>query len=252
MTTFWSTEPEFHEIYEEFSSGRARVRSLNELRDLIEDSVYWVEGRIVDVDDTKQFCFLSCRICGKPIEVVGGMKWFSVESTRLGIYSVIVADDTGSSTFVLRNKACEKLIGEPAADVIAQYGDTARTMPQSIKENFLGQKGLFEVVVSSLQTHLQIFSVSRLTVDKEIKELYIKKNIPDYESSSDEDSFLKTLDYVEEQDSAAEGNVHTAEESDEAAEESVEAAEESVEAAGSADEIEPDAKRQKKDMNEDK
>ncbi|KAL3633964.1 procollagen-proline 4-dioxygenase [Castilleja foliolosa] len=197
MTTFWSTEPEFHEIYEEFSSGRARVRSLNELRDLIEDSVYWVEGRIVDVDDTKQFCFLSCRICGKPIEVVGGMK-YNVE--------VIVADDTGSSTFVLRNKACEKLIGEPAADVIAQYGDTARTMPQSIKENFLGQKGLFE----------------------------------------------KTLDYVEEQDRAAEGNVHTAEESDEAAEESVEAAEESVEAAGSADEIEPDAKRQKKDMNEDK
>ncbi|KAL3639415.1 procollagen-proline 4-dioxygenase [Castilleja foliolosa] len=258
MTTFWSTEPEFHEIYEEFSSGRARVRSLNELRDLIEDSVYWVEGRIVDVVDTKQFCFLSCRICGKPIEVVGGMKWcFQCgEYTFRDIFrynvEVIVADDTGSSTFVLRNKACEKLIGEPAADVIAQYGDTARTMPQSIKENFLGQKGLFEVVVSSLQTHLQFFSVSRLTVDKEIKELYIKNNIPDYESSSDEDSFLKTLDYVEEQDRAAEGNVHTAEESDEAAEESVEAAEESVEAAGSADEIEPDAKRQKKDMNEDK
>ncbi|KAL3616610.1 hypothetical protein CASFOL_039541 [Castilleja foliolosa] len=55
----------------------------------------------------------------------------------------------------------------------------------------------------------------------------------------------KTLDYVEEQDRAAEENVHTVEESDEAAEES-------VEAAGSADEIEPDAKRQKKDMNEDK
>ncbi|KAL3615945.1 hypothetical protein CASFOL_040239 [Castilleja foliolosa] len=181
MTTFWSTEPEFHEIYEEFSSGRARVRTMNELRDLIEDSDIFR---------------------------------YSVE--------VIVADDTGSSTFLLRNKACEKLIGEPAADVIAQYGDTARTMPQSIKENFLGQK-----------------------VDKEIKELYIKKNLPDYESSSDEDSFLKTLDYVEEQDRAAEENVHTAEESDEAAEES-------VEAAGSADEIEPDAKRQKKDMNEDK
>ncbi|KAL3634785.1 procollagen-proline 4-dioxygenase [Castilleja foliolosa] len=213
MTTFWSTEPEFHEIYEEFSSGRARVRSLNELRDLIEDSVYWVEGRIVDVDDTKQFCFLSCRICGKPIEVVGGMKWcFQCgEYTFRDIFrynvEVIVADDTWSSTFVLRNKACEKLIGEPAADVIAQYGDTARTMPQSIKENFLGQKGLFEV--------------------------------------DNDDSFLKTLDYVEEQDRAAEGNVHTAGGSDEAAEES-------VEAAGSADEIEPDAKRQKKDMNEDK
>ncbi|KAL3627849.1 procollagen-proline 4-dioxygenase [Castilleja foliolosa] len=251
MTTFWSTEPEFHEIYEEFSSGRARVRTLNELRDLIEDSVYWVEGRIVDVDSTKPFCFLSCRICGKQIEEVGGMKrcFQCAEYTFKDIFrydvEVIVADDTGSSTFMLRNKACEKLIGEPAADVIAQYGDTARTMPQSIKENFLGQKGLFEVVVTSEQTHLQFFNVSRLTVDKEIKELYTKKNIPDYESSSDEDSFLKTLDYVEEQDRAAEENVHAAEESDEAAEES-------VEAAGSADEIEPDAKRQKKDMNEDK
>ncbi|KAL3627171.1 hypothetical protein CASFOL_028534 [Castilleja foliolosa] len=171
MITFWSTEPEIHEIYEEFSSGRARVRTLNELRDLIEDSVYWVEGRIVDVDSTKPFCFLRCRICGKQIEEVDGMKRYNVK--------VIVADDTGSSTFVLRNKACEKLIGEPAADVIAQYGDTARTMPQSIKENFLGQKGLFEVVVSSEQTHLQFFNVSRLTIDKEIKELYIKKNRPD-------------------------------------------------------------------------
>ncbi|KAL3654976.1 procollagen-proline 4-dioxygenase [Castilleja foliolosa] len=225
MTTFWSTEPEFHEIYEEFSSRRARVRTLNELRDLIEDSVYWVEGRIVDVDSTKPFCFLSCRICGKQIEEVDGMKrcFQCAEYTFKDIFrynvEVIIADDTGSSTFVLWNKAFEKLIGEPAADVIAQYGDTARTMPQSIKENFLA--------------------------DKVIKELYIKKNLPDYESSSDEDSFLKTLDYVEEQDRAAEENVHTAEEGDEAAEES-------VEAAGSADEIEPDAKRQKKDMNEDK
>ncbi|KAL3618838.1 procollagen-proline 4-dioxygenase [Castilleja foliolosa] len=246
MTTFWSTEPEFHEIYEEFSSGRAR------------DSVYWVEGRIVDVDSTKPFCFLSCRICGKQIEEVDGMKrcFQCAEYTFRDIFrynvEVIVADDTGSSTFVLRNKACEKLIGEPAADVIAQYGDTARTMTQSIKKNFLGQKGLFEVVFSSEQTHLQFFNVSRLTVDKEINELYIKKNRPDYESSSDEDSFLKTLDYVEEQDRAAEENVHNAEESDEAAEEGVEAAEEGVEAAGSADEIEPDAKRQKRDMNEDK
>ncbi|KAL3616611.1 procollagen-proline 4-dioxygenase [Castilleja foliolosa] len=177
MTTFWSTEPEFHGIYEEFSSGRARVRTLNELRDLIEDSVYWVEGRIVDVDSTKSFCFLSCRICGKQIEDVDGMKrcFQCAEYTFKYIFrynvEVIVADDTGSSTFVLQNKACEKLIGKPVADVIAQYGDTARTMPQSIKENFLGQKGLFEVVVSSEQTHLQFFNVSRLTVDKEIKEL---------------------------------------------------------------------------------
>ncbi|KAL3627792.1 hypothetical protein CASFOL_028207 [Castilleja foliolosa] len=63
-------------------------------------------------------------------------------------------------------------------------------MPHSIKEKFLGHKGLFEVVVSSEQTHLQFFNVSRLTVDKEIKELYIKKNRPDYESSSDEHSFV--------------------------------------------------------------
>ncbi|KAL3646935.1 hypothetical protein CASFOL_009479 [Castilleja foliolosa] len=147
---------------------------------------------------------------------------------------VIVADESGSSTFVLWNKACEKLIGEPAADVIAQYGDTVRTMPQSVKEQFLGQKGLSEVVVSSEQTHLQFFNVSRLTVDKEIKGLYINKNCLDYESSSDEDSFLVVIvaDRVEET--------------------SVQATEKGADddaSKGSADELDPDAihtpKRQK-------
>ncbi|KAL3638497.1 hypothetical protein CASFOL_017868 [Castilleja foliolosa] len=151
---------------------------------------------------------------------------------------VIVANESGSSTFVLWNKACEKLIGEPAADVIAQYGDTARTMPQSMKEQFLGQKGLFEVVVSSEQTHLQFFNVSRLTVDKEIKELYIKNSCLDYESSSDEDSFLKTLDYVEVADRVEETSVQASEKGtdDDASK-------------GSEDELDPDAihtpKRQK-------
>ncbi|KAL3646526.1 procollagen-proline 4-dioxygenase [Castilleja foliolosa] len=222
MTTFLSPESEYHEIYEEFSSGRARLRTLNELGDLIEDSVYWVERRTVDVDNTKQFFFLSCRIRRKQIEEVDGMK----RCFQCGKYTfrdifrynveVIVADDSGSSTFVLWNKACEKLIGEPAADVIAQYDDTAGTMPQSIKEQFLGQKGLFE----------------------EIKELYIKKNCLDYESSSDEDSFLKTLDYVEVEDRVEEDSVQVAEKGtdDDASK-------------GSADELDPDAihtpKRQK-------
>ncbi|KAL3617252.1 hypothetical protein CASFOL_038999 [Castilleja foliolosa] len=102
---------------------------------------------------------------------------------------------------ILWNRASEKLIGEPAEDVIGLNGDTARTMPDDIAEKFLGREGLFEVVVSSEQLHVDGFNVSRLTVDEEIEDAYIMKNFPAYyESNSEDDSFLQTLNYVEKAD----------------------------------------------------
>ncbi|KAL3627791.1 procollagen-proline 4-dioxygenase [Castilleja foliolosa] len=70
------------------------------------DSVYWVERRIIDVKNTKQYCFLSCRICGKQTEEVDGMKrcFQCGEYTFKDIFrynvEVIVADDSGSSTYL--------------------------------------------------------------------------------------------------------------------------------------------------------
>ncbi|KAL3637862.1 hypothetical protein CASFOL_018310 [Castilleja foliolosa] len=129
----------------------------------------------------------------------------SVECIPLGIYSgydveVVVSDETDSAKFVMWNRASEKLIGEHAADIIATYGDTARIMPYIIEEKLLGREGLFEVIVTSDQNHVEFFNVSRLTVDEEIKDMYIMKNFPVYESSSEDDSFLKSLYYVEKDD----------------------------------------------------
>ncbi|KAL3633189.1 hypothetical protein CASFOL_022951 [Castilleja foliolosa] len=88
---------------------------------------------------------------------------------------VVVADESDSAKTIMWNRASEKLIGEPAEDVIGLYGDTARTMPDDIAEKFLGREGLFEVVVSSQQLHVDGFNVSRLTVDEEINDAYIMK-----------------------------------------------------------------------------
>ncbi|KAL3642761.1 hypothetical protein CASFOL_013576 [Castilleja foliolosa] len=103
----------------------------------------------------------------------------------------------------LWNRASEKLIGEPAEDVISLYGDTARVMPDDIASKILGREGLFEVIVTSKDLPVDSFNVSRLTIDDEIKDVYIVRNYPEpYESDTSDDSFLQTLNYVEEKDRA--------------------------------------------------
>ncbi|KAL3617837.1 hypothetical protein CASFOL_038158 [Castilleja foliolosa] len=177
-----------NEIYSEVSNGKAVVRTLRTLKELREDAVYWVEGTITGADINREFCYLACRICGKKVEEVDGKK----RCMQCGEYTfrdifrynveVVVADESDSAKLILWNRASEKLISEPAEDVIALYGDTARTMPDDIAEKFLGREGL--------------------TVDEEIKDVYIMKNFPDYESNSEDDSFLvisyfKTADKID-------------------------------------------------------
>ncbi|KAL3621490.1 hypothetical protein CASFOL_001228 [Castilleja foliolosa] len=202
---------EFHEMYSEISSGKAVFRTLQTLKELREDAVYWIEGTIISVDTNREFCYLACRICEKKVEEVDGMKrcMHCGEYTFRNIFrynvEVVVADESDTARMILWNRASEKLIGEPAEDVIALYGDTARIMPDDIAEKFLGREGLFELVVSSQQLHVDGFNVSRLSVDEEIKDVYIMKNYPDYyyyDSNSEPDSFLETLNYVEVADRA--------------------------------------------------
>ncbi|KAL3614440.1 hypothetical protein CASFOL_042514 [Castilleja foliolosa] len=207
---------EFHEIYSEISSGKAVFRTLQTLKEPREDAVYWIEGTIISVDTNREFCYLACRICEKKVEEVDGMKrcMHCGEYTFRNIFrynvEVVVADESDTARMILWNRASEKLISEPAEDVIALYGDTARIMPDDIAEKLLGREGLFEVVVSSQQLHVDGFNVSRLSVDEEVKDVYIMKNYPDYyyyDSNSEPDSFLETLNYVEEADRAVNKNM---------------------------------------------
>ncbi|KAL3624835.1 hypothetical protein CASFOL_031503 [Castilleja foliolosa] len=177
---------------------------------LYQDAVYWVEGTIIGVDSNREFCYLACRVCGKKVEEVAGKKWClhcrAFTFTNIFRYNVeiVVADESDTAKMTLWNRATQKLLGEPAEDVISLYGDTARVMPDDIAEKILGREGLFEVVICSQRSHDDGFTVSRLTVDDEIKDAYIMRNFPAaYEPSSEDESFQATLDYVEEKDRAS-------------------------------------------------
>ncbi|KAL3615898.1 hypothetical protein CASFOL_040192 [Castilleja foliolosa] len=180
-------------------------------KELREDAVYWVEGTITSVDRNKEFCYLACRICGKKVEKLADKKWCSYcrAFTFTNIYrynvEIVVADESDTAKMTLWNRATQKLLGEPAEDVVSLYGDTAKVMPDEIAEKIIEREGLFEVVICSNRSHNDAFNVSKLTVDDEIKDAYIMRNFPAaYEPSSEDESFLATMDYVEEEDRASE------------------------------------------------
>ncbi|KAL3639173.1 hypothetical protein CASFOL_004363 [Castilleja foliolosa] len=210
MDMYPSFIQEFNEIYSEFSSRKAVVRQLQMLKELREDAVYWIEGTIIDVETNKEFCYLACRICDKKVEEINWKKrcLYCGEYTFSNIFryniEVVVADESDTAKLVLWNKAYEKLLGEPAEDVIALYGDTARILPNDIAEKFLGKEGLFELVVSSEGLHVDGFNVSRLTIDDEIKEVYIMRNYP--ATNPKDSSFSETLDNVDIEDSTSNNN----------------------------------------------
>ncbi|KAL3633031.1 hypothetical protein CASFOL_026015 [Castilleja foliolosa] len=198
---------EFHEIYSEFSSGKAVVRTLSTLKQLREDSVYWVEGTIIGVERNKEFCYLACGICGKKVDQAADRKWcwrcqaFTFTNIFRYTVEITVADELDTAKMTLWNRATQKLLGEPAEDVISRYGDTARVMPDDIAEKILEKEGLFEVVICTQRSYDDVFDVSRLTIDEEIKDVYIMRNYPPaYESSSEDNSSQSTMDYAEEQD----------------------------------------------------
>ncbi|KAL3620118.1 hypothetical protein CASFOL_035030 [Castilleja foliolosa] len=175
---------EFNEIYSEISTRRAIFRSLHTLKEMREDVVYWVEGTITGVETEREFCYLACRVCDKQVEEIGDKKRclscgeFTFRNKYRYNIEVTVADESDSAKMILWNRSSEKLIGEVAEDIIGLYGDTARIMPDEIAAKILGKEGLFEVVVSSENLHADGFNVSRLTIDDEIKDVYLIRNYP--------------------------------------------------------------------------
>ncbi|KAL3613537.1 hypothetical protein CASFOL_042571 [Castilleja foliolosa] len=233
MDMYPSFIKEYNKIYSEFSTGKAVVRHLRTLKELRENAVYWIEGTIISVERNREFCYLGCRICGKKVEEVDRQKrcLYCGEFTFSNIYryniEAMVADESDTVKLILWNKASEKLIDEPAEDVVAQYGDTARIMPDEIAEKIVGREGLFELVISAEGLHVDGFNVSRLTIDDEIKDVYIMRNYP--AADPEDDSVLGTLDYIEIEDRTSGNNVHTSAPKDAAAK----------------DDSEPTTKRQK-------
>ncbi|KAL3652442.1 hypothetical protein CASFOL_002123 [Castilleja foliolosa] len=139
MDMYSSFIQEFNEIYSEFSSRKAVVRQLRTLKELREDAVYWIEGTIISVETNREFGYLGCRICGKKVEEVDWKKrcLYCGEYTFSNIFryniEVVVADESDTAKLILWNKASEKLLGEPAQDVIALYGDSPKSNTKSFE-----------------------------------------------------------------------------------------------------------------------
>ncbi|KAL3618499.1 hypothetical protein CASFOL_037581 [Castilleja foliolosa] len=145
------------------------------------DAKYWVEGTIVGVDTNKEFWYLSCKICTRKVEKVDGILNCAhcQEMTYIDIYryslEVKFVDESGRATLVLCDQACTELIGKDARDVVALQGESVKTLPISVDLDIVGRKGLFEVIVTPDNNDAERFEVSRLTLDKEILDLYRDK-----------------------------------------------------------------------------
>ncbi|KAL3615936.1 hypothetical protein CASFOL_040230 [Castilleja foliolosa] len=174
----------------------------NYLKERHEDAKYWVEGTIVGVDTNKEFWYLSCKICTRKIEkVVGTLNCAHCqEMTYIDIYRYSVevkfVDESGRATLVLCDQACTKLIGKDARDVVALQGESVKTLPISVELDIVGRKGLFEVIVTPDNNDAERFEVSRLTLDKEILDIYRDKYCFYQESSPDHPSFPNDSTYT--------------------------------------------------------
>ncbi|KAL3642062.1 hypothetical protein CASFOL_012877 [Castilleja foliolosa] len=151
------------------------------------NSKYWVVGDIVSVDASKDFWFLSCKICGGKVELVDGVRPCAQCGvvTYIDIYrykvEVMCADESGSATLVLCDEAATELIGQTASSL----GAEVKRLPDWIQEKMIvGRKALFEVVTSEKED-VESFDVCRLTVDEEIFDLYLQKYIIDQDQYSE-------------------------------------------------------------------
>ncbi|KAL3623045.1 hypothetical protein CASFOL_031861 [Castilleja foliolosa] len=165
MATSSKNDIEFQEIFELFSSRTTRLLPLNYLKERHKDAKYWVEGTIVGVDTNMDFWYLSCKICTRKIEKVDG---------------------------ILNCAHCQEItcIDIYRYNLEVKFGESVKILPISVELDIVGRKGLFEVIVTPDNNDAERFEVSRLTLDKEILDLYRDKYMFYQESSPDHPSFL--------------------------------------------------------------
>ncbi|KAL3629894.1 hypothetical protein CASFOL_026206 [Castilleja foliolosa] len=112
-----------YNIYEDFTRGNARVRTLAYLNDFKGDGLFWIDVTIVDIQTTGDFWYSACKKCAKKLVVHPGTKVCvscaednPIETIRFKI-EIVVVDQTGSATLLLWNKASELLIGKSATEM---------------------------------------------------------------------------------------------------------------------------------------
>ncbi|KAL3637832.1 Rpa1ap [Castilleja foliolosa] len=174
-------DPEFQEIFEAFSQRTAQVRSVNYLKMMRQEGLFWLHGTINAVDTDNDFWHLSCSMCARRV-------WRGEDGLRTCVHcgyvnhndiyrynlEVEFADESGSAWLVLSHEASTRLIGRSVEDVIGFQGAAVTRLPDWIVEDLEGREAVFEVVKTH-EEDVHVFDCPRLSIDEHILEEYEHK-----------------------------------------------------------------------------
>ncbi|KAL3628673.1 hypothetical protein CASFOL_027719 [Castilleja foliolosa] len=187
-----------YNIYEGFTRGNARVRTLAYLNDFKGDGLFWIDVTIVDIQTTGDFWYSACKKCAKKLVVHPGTKVCTscaednpIETIRFKI-EIVVVDQTGSATLLLWNKASELLIGKSAKEMKDKHVDSTDPIPHGIEDALIDRRALFEVRLDSykMMKSAAYYTVTRCAFDDEIMAIYKQLFGGTQESTSDDHGHL--------------------------------------------------------------
>ncbi|KAL3638004.1 Rpa1ap [Castilleja foliolosa] len=169
-------DPEFEEIYEAFSQRTAQVRSVNYLKMMRQEGLFWLHGTINAVDIDRDFWHLSCSMCARRVwrgedglmtcDHCGYVNHYDIYRYNLEVEFV---DESGSAWLVLSHEASARLIGRSVEDVIGFQGAAVTRLPDEIVEDLEGREAVFEVVKTH-EEDVHVFDCTRLSIDELILE----------------------------------------------------------------------------------
>ncbi|KAL3615379.1 hypothetical protein CASFOL_041040 [Castilleja foliolosa] len=185
-------------IYEEFTKGKARVRTISYLKELMDDEHYWIDATVVDIENARDLWYSACKRCVRKLVTEPGTKSCvncseenPIDNPKFKL-QVMVFDKTCNARLLLWNKACELLIGKSAAQLKGVYGECSDAIPKEIEDAVMDKRVLFEINLSTYKNvqGVACYTVSRCAYDDEIMGLYTKMYNGTQGSTSDDHGIL--------------------------------------------------------------
>ncbi|KAL3654574.1 Replication factor A protein 1 [Castilleja foliolosa] len=179
-------DPEFQEIFEAFSQKTAQVRSVNYLKMMRQEGLFWLHGTINAVDTDREFWHLSCMMCARrvwraedglmPCVHCGYVNHYDNYRYNLEVEFV---DESGSAWLVLSHESSTRLIGRSVEDVMGFQGAPVTRLPEWIVEDLEGREALFKVVKTH-EEDVHVFDCPMLSIDEHILEVCEDNYYPDH------------------------------------------------------------------------
>ncbi|KAL3654694.1 hypothetical protein CASFOL_001429 [Castilleja foliolosa] len=146
-------EPEFEEIFEAFSQGTAQVRSVNYLKLMTQEGLFWLHGTVNAVDTDREFFHLSCSMCARRV-------WREED----GLMPCVHCGYVNHYDNYRYNLEVEFV------DESGRFQGAAVTrLPDWIVEDLEGREAVFEVVKTH-EEDVHVFDCIRLSIDELILE----------------------------------------------------------------------------------